>query len=151
MKEIPIIIEGTTCGTVRLQKQGAYVLCTGQAQWRRETVRLWVYGEGNPVYLGMLIPEGEGCGLRKKLSLREFSQFPRAMTHCAPYGQEQTTSTECNENDVLWTELGDGTLLGTLGGQRYLALPTLDMPAMPRGSCGLLRWIEGKPYFIFPC
>ena len=59
MEQLPIIINGETLGQLTIRREGAYVICRGHAQWSEEgLLRLWLYGSGEPVYLGVLQPDG---------------------------------------------------------------------------------------------
>ena len=150
MERLPILIHGQERGTVRFRREGAYIVCGGQADYDGEMVRLWVYGNGEPGYLGVLIPDGKGgATLRKKFSLSDFSRLPNPMKYCAPEGQFSTIGKESVEkNDVIWYPVGDGTLVCSDG--KHMAFPTQDI-RLPRGTRFLLRKIEGREYVIFPC
>lgn len=152
MERIPIVIAGKECGSVRFRREGAYMLCWGQARWNGEMQRLWIYGTGQPGYLGVLIPDGQGSGtVRKKFSLAEYSRLPNPMDYCAA---EETITREgakpAGETDVLWYAVGDGTLVRYDGNRRYMAFPAEEI-RLPRGTGFVLRTIEGKLYAIFPC
>ena len=58
MEQLPIIINGETLGQLSIRREGAYVVCQGYARWSGELLRLWLYGSGEPVYLGVLQPDG---------------------------------------------------------------------------------------------
>ena len=144
MEQLPIIIDGKTCGQMRLMREGAYVVCRGQAEWHGEGLqRLWLYGEGEPLYIGVLQPDGT---VRKRFSLREFGC--RRGAYCGNGPRE--TAQVPKEQDVLWYEQGDGTLLRTGDGVRYIAFPA-DGVRLPRGCSGVRRMIEGREYVVFPC
>ena len=109
-------------------------------------VRLWLYGRGEPAYLGVLQPDGT---VRRRFSLSEFSCLPNPMEYCAdrPKPTEQLPAPPVEESeDVLWVRQSDGTLLG----ERGIAFPA-DGVRLPRGCGFLLRRIEGRDYVIFPC
>ena len=152
MEQLSIVIDGQECGFVRFRREGAYIVCSGQASYEGEMVRLWIYGRGEPGYLGVLIPDGRGgATVRKKFSLSDFSALPNPMEYCAP---EQlvtpSTAAPVSETDVLWYAVGDGTLVHFEGKRKYMAFPTREM-RLPRGTDFVLRTIEGKEYAIFPC
>lgn len=149
MERLPIMIHGQECGAVRFRREGAYMVCRGQADYDGEMVRLWVYGNGEPGYLGVLIPDGQGgATLRKKFSLADFSHLPNPMEYCAAEGDVKATAKPVEENDVLWYAAEDGTLVCSDG--KYMAFPTQEI-RLPRGTRFLLRTIEGREYVIFPC
>lgn len=152
MEQLPIIINGQKCGTVRFRREGAYMICRGQASYTGDMVRLWIYGSGEPCYLGVLIPDGQGgAAVRKKFSLSDFARLPNPMEYC---GTEQLVKpasvAPADESDVLWYAVGDGTLVHFDGKRKYMAFPTREM-RLPRGTDFVLRTIEGKEYAIFPC
>lgn len=150
MERLPILIHGQECGVVRFRREGAYMVCRGQADYDGEMVRLWIYGNGEPGYLGVLIPDGQGgASLRKKFSLADFSRLPNPMEYCAAEGHVRTVTPEpMAESDVIWYAVGDGTLLCSDG--KHIAFPTQNV-RLPRGTQFLLRTIEGREYVIFPC
>ena len=150
MEQLPILIHGQECGVVRFRREGAYMVCRGQAKYDGDVVRLWMYGKGEPGYLGVLIPDGQGgAALHKKFSLADFSRLPNPMEYCATEGAVCPSTVQLvSETDVIWYPAGDGTLVRSDG--RQLAFPTQNIH-LPRGACFLLRTIEGREYVIFPC
>lgn len=152
MEQLPILIHGQECGVVRFRREGAYMVCRGQASYDGDMVRLWVYGNGRPGYLGVLIPDGQGgASVRKKFSLADFAHLPNPMEYCATEQQVKPALIEpVQEHDVFWHAVGDGTLIRSDGKRRYMAFPAEGI-RLPRGTRFLLRTIEGKPYVIFPC
>ena len=87
MEQIPVIINGRRCGAIHFRREGAYMVCYGQVQYTGEMLRLWLYGNGAPVYLGVLIPDGRGGGsVRKKFSLSDFGRLPHPMRYCGGEG-----------------------------------------------------------------
>lgn len=152
MEQLPIVIDGQACGTVRFRREGAYIICRGQANYGGDMVRLWIYGRGEPGYLGVLIPDGQGgAAVRKKFSLSDFANLPSPMEYCAPerLAASAAAAPAC-ETDVIWYEVGDGTLVHYDGKRKYMAFPAQEM-RLPRGTRFVLRTIEGKEYAIFPC
>ncbi len=140
MEQLPIIIDGVPCGQLTIRREGAYVVCCGHAKWSEGLLRLWLYGSGEPVYLGVLQPDGT---VRKKFSLAEFGRIRGVLTHCGNCAVERTEAPK--ETDTLWYLQPDGTLrCGT-----YIAFPA-DGVRLPRGYSGLRRVIEGREYVIFP-
>lgn len=152
MEQLPILIHGMECGVVRFRREGAYMVCRGQANYGGEMVRLWVYGNGEPGYLGVLIPDGQGsAAVRKKFSLADFARLPNPMEYCATEELVRTALAEpVQETDVIWYAVGDGTLVRSDGKRRYMAFPAEEI-RLPRGTRFVLRTIEGKQYVIFPC
>ena len=145
MERLPIIIGEETVGSVELRREGAYMLCRGTARWSGEMLRLWLYGQGEPGYLGVLLPEGNTARVRKKFSMADYAKLPHPLEYCAP----QARTSKPSEEDVYWYPVGDGTLIGTLEGKRYRAFPAHDL-RLPRSVTVMERVIEGKPYILFP-
>ncbi|MBR4077240.1 MAG: hypothetical protein IKK17_01405 [Oscillospiraceae bacterium] len=141
MEQLPILINGETLGQLSIRREGAYVVCQGYARWSGELLRLWLYGSGEPVYLGVLQPDGT---VRKRFSLAEFGRIRGVLTHCGNAPLKKVQSPE--ETDTLWYLQPDGTL--RCG--RYIAFPA-DGVRLPRGCSAVRRIIEGREYVIFPC
>ena len=143
---IPIIIDGVTCGQGELRREGAYLVFQGRAKWQGGLVRLWLYGQGEPVYVGVLQPNGT---LRRRFGASEIPFLPQPVVSCGnrPPQQEKLPY---GADDVIWYEQEDGTLLRQQNGRWYMALPA-DKLRMPRGCEGLRREIEGREYVVFPC
>ena len=140
--ELPIIIDGGTVGKLTVRREGAYMVCRGQAEWHGEgLLRLWLYGEGEPLYVGVLQPDGT---LRKRYTLSEFGCD--AKTYCGNAPRESAA----RETDIVWYRQPDGTLYRTGDGVRYIAFPA-DGVRLPRGCSGVRRMIEGREYVVFPC
>ena len=153
MEQIPIIIDGEACGQLRLRREGAYMVCSGSLRGGDAMQRLWLYGSGAPVYLGVAVPDGQGGStVRKKFSLADNAHLPRPLTHCGTEQQtvEKAAPQPASEADVLWVRQPDGTLCTAIGRRRYIAFPA-DCVRLPRGGGFLLRQIEGRDYVIFPC
>ena len=143
---IPIIIDGVTCGQGELRREGAYLVFRGKAKWQGALVRLWLYGQGASVYVGVLQPDGT---IRRRFGASEIPLLPLPVVSCGnrpPCAEKKAD----DEADVLWYDQGDGTLLRQQGGRWYLALPACDL-RLPRGCDGMRREIEGNEYVIFPC
>lgn len=151
MEQIPVIICGERCGTVRFRRDGAYMLCCGQVRYSGDVQRLWLYGEGDPGYLGVLMPDGKGsASIRKRFSLAEFSRLPKPISYCGTQQDRKPAEEEISEkeSDVIWHAMGDGTLVRNEGEHRYVAFPA-DGVRLPRGGEFLLRQIEGRTYVVF--
>ena len=147
MEQIPVIIRGQQCGTVQIRREGAYMVCRGQVRYSGEMMRLWVYGNGQPGYLGVLIPDGQGgATIRKKFSLADFSRLPNPMEYC---GEERREKKTTDESDTIWYAAEDGTLVRYEDGRCFVAFPA-DGVRLPRGGQFLVRQIEGREYVVFP-
>ncbi len=140
MEQLPIIIDGKTCGQLTIRREGAYVMCRGHAEWSGDLLRLWLYGGEQPLYVGVVQPDGT---VRKKFSLAEFGRTGGKFTHCGNHPQEKTEAP--TETDVIWYRQSDGTLRRS----GYIAFPA-DGVRLPRGYSGVRRIIEGREYVVFP-
>ena len=78
---VPILLNGETCGTLEIRRDGAYTLFEARCERREELVRLWAFGEGGRGYLGVLQPEGEGLSLRRRLSRAAMRAFPQRIEY----------------------------------------------------------------------
>lgn len=140
---IPIIIDGKSCGELKIGREGAYMMLRGHASWSGDMVRLWLYGEGEPAYLGVLQPDGS---VRRRYSLSEFSRLPRPIQYCA---DRPKAAEPASEEDVLWVRRPDGSLVHRDGQRGYIAFPAEGI-RLPRGVKVPLREIEGETYVLFP-
>lgn len=150
MEQIPVMIDGRQLGTAQFRREGAYMVCYGQVSYVGEMLKLWVYGNGEPAYLGVLIPDGQGGStLRRKFSLSDYARLPRPMKYCGTEQENQIRNSETSEQqDFIWYAVGDGTLVREDGTHRYIAFPA-DEVRLPRGASFLLREIEGQQYMVF--
>ena len=150
MEQLPILINGKQWGTMRFRREGAYMVCFGQTKFAGDMLRLWVYGNGEPAYLGVLIPDGQGgSSLRKKFSLSDYSRLPHPMEYCGTEKEKRPMPySEETEEDVIWYAVGDGTLVRREGSHQYMAFPAEEV-RLPRGGGFLLRRIEGRQYVVF--
>ena len=146
MEKIPVIIEGVTCGQGELRREGAYMVFQCRAKWQGGMVRLWLYGQSEPVYVGVLSPDGT---LRRRFGAAEIPLLPKGVQCCADRLPQREVPPPA-EADVLWYDQGDGTLLCPQGRRQYVAIPAHAL-RLPRGYEGLRRVIEGREYIIFPC
>lgn len=115
------------------------MLLRGHASWNGDMVRLWLYGEGEPAYLGILRPDGT---VRRRYSLSEFARLPRPIQYCA---DRPKAPAPVAEEDVLWVRQPDGSLVHG----KCVAFPAEGL-RLPRGVQLPLREIEGETYVLFP-
>lgn len=179
MESYPIRMYGRQTGTVEVYREGMYTVFRATAECGDEMIRLWVYGEGSPGYLGVMVPDGLGCAtLTRRLSKSAMCGFPNPITYagaeepcamdcecCACEMREEPISPEpeCEEapavdgeealrvieNDILWYACPDGTLTTFDGVRNLIALPA-ERAQVPKGAEGAIRYIDGKKYMIFP-
>ena len=149
MNRIPVIIDGQRCGTLQMHREGAYMVCSGSVNYTGDVLRLWVYGNGAPVYLGVLIPDGKGGGsVRKKFGMSDYSRLPHPIQYCGVAENEESSVPKTTEEEVVWYAVGDGTLVRREGKREYIAFPAEGVH-VPRGGEFLLRQIEGRQYVVF--
>lgn len=149
MEQIPVIINGQQCGMLRVRREGAYMVYSGRVNYVGDLLRLWVYGNGAPVYLGVLIPDGKGGGtVRKKFGMSDYGRLPHPIKYCGVAESDEEPVQRTTEEDVVWYAVGDGTLVRREGVHEYVAFPAEGV-RVPRGGEFLLRQIEGRQYVVF--
>lgn len=72
----PLLLGGEKAGTLRVEQQGLYTCMEVSAPAREGLLRIWVQGEGQEAYLGLMQPVEGGMALRRRLSRRELASFP---------------------------------------------------------------------------
>ena len=145
---VPILLNGETCGTLEIRRDGAYTLFEARCERREELVRLWAFGEGGRGYLGVLQPEGEGLSLRRRLSRAAMRAFPQRIEYAGGETDAGHRGTKAPAQERETEERPDGCLLLTEGKTRYLALPCALRRAVPGTR---LRTVEGRTYLLFRC
>lgn len=149
MEQIPVIINGQQCGVLRVRREGAYMVYSGHVNYTGDMLRLWVYGNGAPVYLGVLIPDGKGGGsVRKKFGMSDYGRLPHPIKYCGVGESDGKSIPKTTEEDIIWYAVGDGTLVRREGAHEYMAFPAEGVH-VPRGGEFLLRQIEGRQYVVF--
>ena len=168
----PLLLDGAQAGEVRVSAQGAWTVFEARCAMVPGIVRISVYGEGREGYLGVLVPEGEGLTLRRKLSRSELREFPAAIAYAGRAGEPQSPpepdpapvgrdahiappaetppepETPPEDSDLYWYATTDGALTAFDGEQNLLALPEGDA-RIPADGCGQPRTIDGWDYVVF--
>ncbi len=162
----PVIINGSVCGKLRVEKSGAYMRFVAECPMQSEVIRLSVYGGGEEGYLGVPLPEEGMLKLDKKLSPAAMKSFPKSIDHCALAGEKpeeprqeepkaesheekaEETAGESAEDNTFWYASSDGALVSRNGEREMVALPTGDA-RLPRDIPGQPRIIEGKEYLVY--
>jgi len=166
----PVIINGSVCGKLRVEKQGGYMRFVAECPMQSEVIRLSVYGEGDEGYLGVPVPAGDVLRLEKKLSPAAMRSFPKRIDHCALSGEKpdmeepkQETEQPCeedapapetevdyteDEDGPFWYAATDGALISRDGEREMVALP-VDDERVPGDIPGQPRIIEGKEYLVY--
>ena len=149
----PIYIDGEEVGTLTETREGLYRVFRAECAMREGLHRLWLYGEGRGVYLGLLAPEGGRLCLTRRFS--RASGLPETID-CARDNAAPAPKTapppdarppEEEKDELLWFSRPDGTLTAFDGQSHYLALPAALAPSSP--VAGRLRRIGGKEYLVF--
>lgn len=81
--EIPIYIDGEETGRLTIGKQAAWLVLQAKLRPTGRVVRLNIYGDGEPFYLGVPTPEaGELC-LTRHLTPTEARRLPENPSYAA--------------------------------------------------------------------
>ena len=75
--DYPLLLKGEIRGKLTVEKQGLYTIIEAGAEKSQGLVRLWVQGQGEQAYLGVMEPKNGGLYLRRRLSRLEMSAFPQ--------------------------------------------------------------------------
>lgn len=149
-------------GWLRLERAGLYTLLEARLPASGQLTRLWAVGRGgDQAYLGLLVPEGDGLYLRRRLSAAEMKKLPAELA-CASTREPETEvepepgvemepepepePEEAEEDGLLWFARPDGSLTAFDGRGTLLALPA-RLRRTPPGV--RLMHIEGRDYLIF--
>ncbi len=143
-------------GWLRLERAGLYTLLEARLPASGQLTRLWAVGRGGDrAYLGLLVPEGDGLYLRRRLSAAEMKKFPAELAYASTREPEAETAAEtgpepepeeAGEDGLLWFARPDGSLTAFNGRGILLALPA-QLRRTPPGV--RLARIEGRDYLIF--
>lgn len=135
--EYPIYIDGTKKGTLCVTQEKLHLAFCAECEYVPQIVRLSVFGGGKSGYLGVMEPKGDKLILLRRKSREALKDFPRPIEYAA----DREIMPEQNENDVIWREAPNGTLVSDY----LLAIPA-DMPH----NIGIVRRINGRQYIVFP-
>ena len=136
-----IIHSGKSIGTLETTADGLYTVFTARCEQVLPRLRLHVFGETAHAYLGLMLPEGDGLYLRKRLSRLDCASLPSPILYAAEAAAPPDSSG--------WRPAPDGTLRRTEGGAELVAVPRerARVPGVPKH---LLRVIDGREYLVFP-
>ncbi len=81
--EIPIYIDGKEAGRLTIAKQAARLVLTARLRPADRVVRLKIYGDGEPFYLGIPMPEEGELRLSRKLTPTEARRLPEKPVYAA--------------------------------------------------------------------
>lgn len=76
--QLPIYIGRETVGELSLEREGRFWLARARLRDQKRVLRLFLYGKGEPVYLGIPEPRGGEMVLDKKLPA-----LPAELEYCA--------------------------------------------------------------------
>ena len=158
----PIRWDGQVHGKLRLREEGVFTVFEGECEDPGTLVRLWVYGEKTKGYLGLMEPAEGKLRLTRRLSPLTMRDLPPDIRYAAPEGSDtppgpahQTAvpaapdAPQERDTDLLWYDLGDGSLYTFYGGQGYRAIPAPEHGPMQSGMAEKRR-IAGRDYAVYP-
>lgn len=90
----PIIIDGVQTGKMTVTREGLFWNFDAKSGMREEIIRLYVYGDGNEGYLGVMEPFGDTLKLTKKFSRSALSTFPHTITHAGTKNESMLPETQ---------------------------------------------------------
>lgn len=85
---LPIYIGRETVGELCLEREGRFWRARARLKDQRRVVRLFLYGKGEPVYLGIPEPRGGEMVLEKKLPA-----LPAELNYCGDKPRETAPET----------------------------------------------------------
>lgn len=166
----PIHINGENKGTLTVTAEGLATVFDARCEDPGRLVRLSVYGEGKEGYLGVMEPENGALVLRRRMSRSAMTDFPETVEYAAEAGgaavapapekkpetpparengRETRSRSRGRETEVLWHQVGDGSLYTALGDKEYRAIP-MASHGLPLNKMAERRVIEGVEYAVFP-
>ena len=103
--EYPLIIDGLEQGKIRVQNEGLYTVFEAElADVHEGLYRIWLHGDGESAYLGLMQPWSGGMYLRRKLSRSEQRHFPKQPEYASNANGESlhningVGSSKCGDN-----------------------------------------------------
>ncbi len=149
MKNYPVYIDGTQCGSLRVYPEGLMTVFDAECQCGERLVRLCVFGGGKSAALGVMQPEKGRMRLVKKFSRAQMRTLPQTIEYASDKPLEPIKQPELPEDDgLLWFSTPQGFLTCFDGRQSLVAIPA-DMCASTRTK-PILRTINGREYAVFP-
>lgn len=132
--EVPVIIAGTRAGTLSIRQEGLYTLYEARTGGNPGgLVRLWLHGEGESAYLGLLQPVENGLRLCRRLTALEQKRFPRNIL-CATDTESYHNAKEKNKESLENRE--------KTGSHKMTDAKTCPWPAPVSGKAGELLWLR---------
>lgn|GEM_PF-3252261 len=90
---IPLFLTETV-GDITVYRAGLFWCFEANCEMRSEIVRLYVYGDGQEGYLGIMEPFGDMLRLTKKFSRSALNEFSINITHAGQKGELEIVDTE---------------------------------------------------------
>jgi len=110
--QIPILINGAECGSLRIEKLGLYTEMSADCREINGICRIYAFGEGKSTMIGTM-KDGR---LRKRFTKLELRAFPECISYAADCEQPRS-------DDLLWFSAPDGTLRAFDGARCLKAVP----------------------------
>ena len=155
--EYPLILGGETRGRVSVSREGLYTVVSATAESTGELTRLWLCGEGESFYLGVMREENGALIFSKRYTRRECAAFPKNIAFASDRKSEAKAKkqreappqpTQSVGGDIVWHTGRNGVLTASDGNARLLALPSDIGRSIPGAD---IRVIEGREYMVFRC
>ena len=155
--EYPLILGGETRGRVSVSREGLYTVVSATAKSTGELTRLWLCGEGESFYLGVMREENGRLCFSKRYTRRECAAFPKNIAFASDRKSETkaekrlevpTEPAQSADGDIVWYTGRNGVLTARDGKTRLLALPSDIGRSIPGAD---IRVIEGREYMVFRC
>lgn len=98
METYPIRIYGRETGTLQVCQEGMYTVFRAVSECSGEVIRLCVFGGGKSGYLGVMVPDGNGCAtLTRRLSKSAMCGFPDPIEYAGMEAPGPDVCTPCPE------------------------------------------------------
>jgi len=98
METYPIRIYGRETGTLQVCQEGMYTVFRAVSECSGEVIRLCVFGGGKSGYLGVMVPDGNGCAtLTRRLSKSAMCNFPEVIEYAGMEAPGADVCTPCPE------------------------------------------------------
>ena len=155
--EYPLILGGETRGRVSVSREGLYTVVSATAESTGELTRLWLCGEGESFYLGVMREENGRLCFSKRYTRRECAAFPKNIAFASDRKSDTKTEkrhevppqpTQSADGDIVWHIGRNGVLTASDRNTRLLALPSDIGRSVPGAD---IRVIEGREYMVFRC
>lgn len=98
METYPIRIYGRETGTLQVCQEGMYTVFRATSECSGELIRLCVFGGGKSGYLGVMVPDGNGCAtLTRRLSKSAMCDFPEVIEYAGMEAPGENVCVPCPE------------------------------------------------------